>query len=194
MIAIDSSVFHRQGRWRRMLAIVALAVVIAACDEALPAAPSGDSGGPSIRTNEALFAQVTVAEPFQQYVPFPNLVTDADRVLPASSAHRPNVRVSMNEKAFAALQNGRLPSGGVFPEGSIIFKEVIDPGGNVSLFAVMYKERLNPFAREGWLWAELRPSGGAAYSVTNGGSGCIACHSLDDGPKNDHVRIFERQR
>jgi hypothetical protein len=100
----------------------------------------------------------------------------------------------MNATALAALQDGRLPAGSRFPDGSVIFKEVLTQGGLVNLYSVMYKDRQNPLAGDGWLWAEYRSNGSPAISVTDRGRACVGCHSLSDGPRNDLVRIFERQR
>ena len=58
----------------------------------------------------------------------------------------------------------------------------------------MYKDRSNANAGNGWLWAEYRPGGDVVFSITNRGNACTACHSLAQGPANDFVRIFERQR
>ena len=172
-----------------------IACVAGASDS--PTAPSDTSGNgtPSAISSDAeFFTFVTQTQSFRSYTPFPNLDTSAAGTLIASSAHQPVIRVSMNDVAAGALQNGRLPSGASFPDGSVIFKEVLGTNGLVNLYAVMYKDRRNSLAGNGWLWAELRPSGGAEYSVRNRGSACTACHALDRGPQNDFVRIFERQR
>jgi len=97
--------------------------------------------------------------------------------------------------AFAALQNGRLPAGSEFPTGSLIFKEVLSSqSGAVDVWALMYKDRANSHAGDGWLWAEIRPSGAVVYSITDRGRACTGCHSLEQGPQNDLVRTFERQQ
>src|SRR5262249_46022142 len=115
-------------------------------------------------------------------------------ILVASSAYQPLIRVSINAAAAAALQNGRLPRGTTFPDGSVIFKEVLSNSRSASVYAVMYKDRANDNAGNGWLWAEYRPDGRVDYSMTNSGSACTGCHALAEGPRNDFVRIFERQR
>ena len=166
---------------------------------ATPAAPApSPSPSPSptggITSDRALFTLVTDTQPFSAYPMFPNLNTGSDGILTASSAHQPLIRVRMNAVAAAALQNGRLPSGTTFPDGSVIFKEVLSTSRLPDVFAVMYKDRSNANAGNGWLWAEYRPSGDVVFSMTNRGSACTSCHSLDRGPANDFVRIFERQR
>ncbi len=99
----------------------------------------------------------------------------------------------MNSTALSFLQNGRFPSGGSFPNGSIIFKEVIT-NGRTEVYAIMYKDTANPFAGNGWLWAEYLPNVSVLFSITIRGSGCKGCHEREQGPQHDFVRTFERQR
>ncbi len=156
-------------------------------------APSPQTGG-AINSDAGLFALITQTQPFGTYAAFPNLDVNAAGSLNGTGPHVPIVRVRMNARALDALQNGKLPSAASFPDGSVIFKEVITSSGDANLYAVMYKDRGNPLAGNGWLWAEYRPNGSTAFSVTSRGSACTGCHSLNDGPRNDFVRIFERQR
>jgi hypothetical protein len=104
------------------------------------------------------------------------------------------IRVSLNARAVAALQNGRLPAGSRFPDGSVVFKEILGPAGAATVYAVMYKANGDARAGNGWLWAEIAPNGSVAYSLSNRGAACTACHQLERGPQNDSVRTFERQR
>ena len=167
-----------------------------ACADGRPTAPSPSGEGTAasaISSDAGLFTLITEAQPFRAYAPFPNLETSPNGVLNASSAHQPLIRVGVNQVASAALQNGRLSSGS-FPDGSVIVKEVLGTNGLVNLYVVMYKDRSNRLAGNGWLWAELRPNGGTEYSVQNRGAACTGCHALDRGSQNDFVRSFERQR
>jgi hypothetical protein len=118
-------------------------MMITACgDESSrpPSAPSPSPGptGATIESDAALLVLVTEGQPFASYIRFP----DVDVIRSGTSAHQPFVRVSMNQTAFAALQNGRLPAGMTFPTGSILFKEVLTgPGGSASVYTIMYKDR-----------------------------------------------------
>ena len=56
------------------------------------------------------------------------------------------------------------------------------------------KDRGNPLAGDGWLWAEYGPTGSVTFSVSNRGSACTSCHRREQGPQNDFVRTFERQQ
>jgi hypothetical protein len=103
------------------------------------------------------------------------------------------IRVSMNATAMSALRADTLPAGSSFPDRSIILKQIIT-GGQTSLYAILYKDRNNTFASNGWLWAEITPDGTPFISLTRKGVNCTGCHSLEQGPRRDFVRTFERQR
>ncbi len=175
-------------------------MTVAACDETPPSAPSPTGpppgpGGNLIADDAALFRLVTQTEAFAGYTLFPNADPVTTGTLTGSNAHRPMIRVSLNARALGVLQNGRLPSGARFPDGSVVFKEILGgSGGTASAYAVMYKAGADTRAGNGWLWAEFSPGGAVGYSITNRGSACTACHQLDQGPQNDSVRTFERQR
>lgn len=147
----------------------------------------------TISTDQQLFALVTQEQPFGSYRLFPNADSVATGTLNGSTAHRPMVRVSLNETAAGALRAGHLPEGSSFPDGSVVFKEVRQEGQPI-LFAIVYKDRSNPLSNEGWLWAELRTDGTAAFSMQNRGNGCVSCHAREQGPQHDYIRTFERQR
>lgn len=147
-----------------------------------------------VSSDSALFRVLTETEPFGSYSLFPNAEAVTAGTLNGSTAHGPLVRVSLNATAAGALQNGRLPPGTRFPNGSVIFKEIQTSGGATIVYAVMYKDGGNRLASNGWLWAELYPTGSVAYSISNRGAGCTGCHLLEQGRQNDLVRTFERQR
>ena len=146
----------------------------------------------SMSPDAVLFSHVTQSDPFQTYRLFPGVDSVSSGTLNGSTAHQPMVRVSMNGRAFGALVQGSLPQGSAFPNGSVIFKQIIMNNETV-LYAVISKDSGNPLAAGGWLWGEYRPDGSAAISVTRQGTGCIGCHSREQGPQHDFVRTFERQ-
>ena len=65
---------------------------------------------------------------------------------------------------------------------------------NIGLLPEMSSVDPNTLAGNNWLWAEYEPDGFVFYSVSNQGAGCVGCHSLEQGPENDYVRTFERQK
>ena len=185
----------------RIVVLASLLVMViwwAGCsgDRQSTAAPSPTPTAPTsgLSSDAAFFRLVTQTEPFGAYSLFPNAEAVTAGTLNGSTAHRPMVRVSLNPTAAGALQNGKLPPGARFPNGSVIFKDVRTSGGATTVYTVMYKDVTNPLASNGWLWAEYSQTGSVVYSITNRGGACTGCHSLEQGPQNDFVRTFERQR
>ena len=185
------------GRARTALSLIAIVAGVScgSGDRGSGAPTSPSSSGSAIRTDAALFALLTQTDAFARYTVFPNADEFTAGRLNGSEAHRPVIRVSLNATAAGALQNGRLPPGGTFPDGSIVFKEIKPTAtASTTLYAVMVKDRANSLAGNGWLWAEYGPTGSVTFSISNRGSACISCHLREQGPGNDLVRTFERQR
>jgi hypothetical protein len=167
-------------------------LVMSACGSSATA-PSASATG--LRDDAALFRLITSTDPFTSYTAFPNAEELATGRLNGSEAHPSIVRVSLNATAAGALQNGRLAPGGSFPDGSIVFKEIRPVvGAAPTLYAVMVKDRGSDLSGNGWLWAEFTPAGSTVFSISRRGNGCTTCHQRDQGPVNDLVRTFERQR
>jgi hypothetical protein len=136
----------------------------------------------------SLWRALTVDDPFSGYGLFPGVDEVSTGRIEGAGAH-PRARVTINATAARVLENGKLPAGRSFPNGSIIFKEVTGQG----VYAVMRKHSGGPVSGSGWAWAEFRTNGSVIYSTSNRGGGCISCHSLQKGIENDLVRTFERQ-
>ncbi len=178
-----------------LLAVLVAATVAGSCGSpSTPSSPTSDSGS-AVRSDAELFRLFTVTDPQGTYAVFPNAEPFATGRLNGSEAHRPVIRVLLNATAAGALRDGRLAPGARFPDGSIIVKE-LRPSATTAptLLAVMVKDRTNPLAGSGWLWAEYGPSGSVAYPVSSRGGACTSCHLRENGPENDLVRTFERQR
>lgn len=115
-----------------------------------------------------------------------------DSIKPSSkaTAHGPWFRVRFNSIAKAALtDNGKLPAGKEFPDGSIVVKELYETQqGGLKYLAVMQKNKNHSQANAGWLWNEYEADGKVYYSINLKGGGCVGCHSSDD---RDKVRTFE---
>ena len=89
------------------------------------------------------------------------------------------LRTRYNSVAATQLDaNGRVRAGIVFPEGSIIIKELADGNRALNTYAMLWKRKDDPNADDtGWVWGYVRANGSARASVTGKGSGCITCHS-----------------
>ncbi|MBM2840386.1 MAG: hypothetical protein HW412_914 [Bacteroidetes bacterium] len=159
--------------------------VVSSCkdqgDEIIPLSPDAE-----------LFRHVSQVDPFTSYRLFPNVDSVTTGTLIGSHAHQPLVRVSMNAIAYSALRNDTLPAGSQFPDGSVVFKQIM-MNGQVTLYAVILKDSDHGLSGNGWLWAEFTPDGSPFISVTRRGVNCTGCHALEQGPRHDFVRTFERQ-
>ncbi len=178
-----------------LLTVLIAATAAGSCGSpSTPASPTSDSAS-AIRSDAELFRLFTVTDPQGTYTVFPNAEPFTTGRLNGSEAHRPVIRVLLNATAAGALRDGRLAPGARFPDGSIMLKEIRSTATTPpTLYAVMVKDRANPLAGSGWLWAEYGPSGSVAYPVSNRGGACTSCHLRENGPENDLVRTFERQR
>ena len=136
----------------------------------------------SISTDAALFKEITSGSGYVYY--------NAGNLVPLvpESVHG-NFRLRFNAVAASALDADlELPPGAAFPTGSIIVKEA-HTGNTITLYAIMKKDPANPNASNGWLWAELGPTGTPVYGIMNKGGGCVPCHSLT--PNRDLSRTFD---
>jgi hypothetical protein len=194
MDAMNRKAFSLVCRRHRQFSVVAVLLLVIVCT-ACNRTSAGPSPADGIRDSAALFQLITQTDPLTEYALFPNAEEFAAGRLNGSEAHRSIVRVSMNARALGALQSGRLRAAAQFPDGSIILKEIRPrEDAPVAVYAVMYKDADSTLAGDGWLWAEFSPNGSVGYSVSNRGTACTSCHQREQGPRNDLVRTFERQR
>lgn len=135
-------------------------------------------------TDAALFAKAT-GTGFTYY--------KNDTQVHASSpqaAHAGFFRVRFNAIALSALtDNGKLPAGGTFPQGSLIVKELHNDSSGTQLlgYAIMEKLSSDTSQADGWVWSEVNTAG-TGYTIHNKGAICTGCHSVDD---RDRVRLFD---
>lgn len=100
-----------------------------------------------------------------------------------------NFVLKLNAIANSVLdQDGKVPEGVSFPNGSLIVKEVIEKG-KLTLYASMKKDSSNSFAGENWVWGEYEPDGQVYFSVSRKGNGCTGCHG--GNPNSDLTRAFD---
>lgn len=134
------------------------------------------------KTNEKLFDETKGG----------NLVfyQNKDSILtPAGGSPHGNFKLKFNNTAAEQFGNdGKLPVGKTFPDGSLIVKEIYS-GETLTLYAVMKKDSKSKFAGNGWLWAEYEPGGNTKFSIGKKGEGCISCHSST--PNRDLTKSFD---
>jgi hypothetical protein len=98
--------------------------------------------------------------------------------------------LKFNTTAQAALgDNGKLPTGQSFPQGSILLKEVYNNAGKLVKYVVMKKEAYSEYSNKDWLWAEYDDKGDLLYGTFYQGTECISCHSIT--PNRDYSRSFD---
>ncbi len=108
--------------------------------------------------------------------------TDALLNITSGSGHSfPFLRTRYNQAAAARLDDqGKIITGSVFPEGSLIVKEFHDSSNKLARYAVLYKEAGNQDAdSKGWVWGYINADGTVAESSSDKGKSCNACHNQD---------------
>ncbi|GIV32833.1 MAG: hypothetical protein KatS3mg031_0368 [Chitinophagales bacterium] len=98
----------------------------------------------------------------------------------AGSGHNyPFLRTRYNSVAATVLDSsGKIIPGNVFPEGSLIVKELYSNSSTLSRYAMLYKKAGDPNAdASGWIWGYVNADGTVAQAASLKGSGCRGCHS-----------------
>ncbi len=101
----------------------------------------------------------------------------------AGSGHpQPYFRTRYNTIAATQLDSiGKIKAGAVFPDGSLIVKELYENSSTLSRYAILYKKADNPDAdAKGWVWGYLDADGSVAEPASKKGVSCISCHSQAD--------------
>lgn len=90
----------------------------------------------------------------------------------------------MNKKANdACTASGKLPSGGTFPDSSLLVKYLkTSAGGPLDQLIVMYKRKGS------WVWAEYKPNGDVIWSYKQDAALCLGCHTATP---RDHTATFD---
>ncbi len=91
----------------------------------------------------------------------------------------PKQRTRYNMTAASVLTSEyKIMEGAVFPNGSLIVKELYKSNGNLSTLAMLYKKPDAPEAdADGWVWGYFNEKGGVRASASEKGSQCRSCHS-----------------
>lgn len=96
----------------------------------------------------------------------------------STTAHEPRVRVRYNRQAATQLTAaGRVVAGALFPDSSLIVKELYT-GSALTTIAYMFKlARAENASPSGWIWSETDGSGAVKISASRRGTGCVGCHA-----------------
>lgn len=97
----------------------------------------------------------------------------------SGSGHNfPFLRTRFNDIASTQLDvNGKVNDGIVFPEGSLIVKELINEDLEIERYAILYKESSNNYAdANGWVWGYINSDKTIESSALDKGASCISCH------------------
>lgn len=98
----------------------------------------------------------------------------------SGSGHpQPFLRTRYNSVAATKLDvNGKIISGSVFPQGSLIVKELYLDSSTLGRYAILYKKSTSGNAdANGWVWGYINPDGSVAEPASKKGVSCIGCHS-----------------
>lgn len=97
----------------------------------------------------------------------------------SGSGHNfPFLRTRFNDIASSQLDvNGKVNDGIIFPEGSLIVKELINEDLEIERYAILYKESSNNYAdANGWVWGYINSDKTIESSALDKGASCISCH------------------
>ena len=98
---------------------------------------------------------------------------------PGSGHAEPFLRTRYNSIAATQLDtNGKVKTNAVFPEGSLIVKELHNNSTTIGRYAILYKNSGSEAAdAKGWVWGYIDADGTVNQSASKKGSACINCHS-----------------
>ncbi|MFM9056201.1 MAG: cytochrome P460 family protein [Bacteroidota bacterium] len=102
--------------------------------------------------------------------------------LPKSSASAhpfSYLRTRYNAIASAALDStGKVIDSTLFPEGSLVVKELSNSIGGLDRYAILLKRSDSPHAdSKGWVWGYVNKDKSVAEPASKKGASCSGCHS-----------------
>jgi len=92
------------------------------------------------------------------------------------------LRTRYNTEATSQFDSvGKIKSGTVFPENSVIVKELYGSATALEAYAILFKQTGHADAdANGWVWGYLNADGTVKAPASEKGSGCISCHLQAD--------------
>ncbi len=169
---------------RILAVVVALMVLVGACEETPQAEATTDQDAPSPGTAtaqstampapdaNAVWAYIAETQPYTQWQPWPG----KPDMYPGQSPHGAYLKLYVNPAAMQALQAGNT----TMPDRAILVKEnyAADQSTLVAITPMYKIDGYNPSAGD-WFWAKYGPEG----QVMTAGKvdSCIECHQKAEG-------------
>lgn len=100
----------------------------------------------------------------------------------SGSGHQePLLRTRYNAIAAASLDSNLMVAmDTLFPEGSLVVKELMGDASTIATYAILLKQSANPNAdASGWVWGYVRPNGEVRVAAKDRGAACRGCHTQD---------------
>ena len=90
----------------------------------------------------------------------------------------PYLRTRYNATAATVLDStGRVVTDTIFPQGSLIVKDLMNDATTLERYAIMLKRSSDPAAdADGWVWGYIFPDGEVIVSAADQGAACRNCH------------------
>ena len=131
---------------------------------------------------EAVPVQVTDAQLFAMQQPVSGWVffsnTTDTLFSGGNTGHESRLRVRYNAHAATQLDvAGRVKTGAVFPDSSLIVKDLYTNGVRTTVAYMFKLAAASNAAAGGWVWAETDDAGIPKASAALKGVGCTGCHS-----------------
>ena len=91
------------------------------------------------------------------------------------------IRTRYNATAAGVLDStGKVQNGAVFPQGSLIVKELHESASKFNRYAIMLKRAGAAEAdASNWVWGYINADGSVAEPAKNKGASCRGCHSQE---------------
>lgn len=113
-----------------------------------------------------LWEYMTKENPYGRYPAWPGKEGIYESTMPPGDI----LRLYVNDLALDTIVNKK----GMFPNGSLLIKEIYTEEKKVSLLTVMYKAKgFNPKGND-WYWVKYKPDG--EVKLEGKGEVCIGCH------------------
>lgn len=111
----------------------------------------------------------------------------------SGSGHsKPFLRTRYNSTAASVLDStGKIIPGSVFPNGSVVVKELFDNSTEIGRYAVLYKKPSDGNAdADGWVWGYINSDQTVAESASKKGASCRGCHSQTDNIDFNLMNVY----